>query len=100
MVNKTRGEWQQEVSDSFAKLPGDVRKDFNPSRSQIVERSMRCGVEARMWHLKEAEDIEQVALYTLKEDFVRSANDPKSLYQYNRLIRQAKEKQEAIWGGV
>ena len=42
------------------------------SNSQIVERAMRCGIEQRLFEMENNEEVELIALTTLKEDYIKT----------------------------
>lgn len=55
---------------------------FNhPSESAIVERIMRLGIEARALHATTIDEIRDVAVATLKNDFMQHWKNPEQKVQ-------------------
>ena len=70
----TKEQYVEAIDKDFKSLPENVRKSYQkPTRSQVVERSMRFGREARSWDLKDHSEIEYYAEWSLKDDFVQEA---------------------------
>ena len=71
-MNKLGKDFLRSVSEEFSKLPKKVRATYKkPSQSQVFERIMRLGIEARVFQLSEHSDIERVSYATLKDDFIK-----------------------------
>lgn len=58
-----------------SKSAADKFGGFDPSDSQMQERMMRCGVEAKVFqiHYWERSEIQAVATATLRDDFVKAS---------------------------
>ena len=63
--NRKYNQFRKELQKNNASIPKAVF-----SRSSIIERVMRLGIEARIYDLTE-NDLEEVAIASLKEDFLK-----------------------------
>ena len=71
-----RNKYVEKINNAFDKLPSDKRMLWKKtmSDSKVQERIMRLGIEKKMLNLKE-EEFEQIAVATLKEDFIKRAGN-------------------------
>lgn len=75
IVNDKATTYINKANDSLKEhLSRNPKLRFIVQDWEIVERSMRLGIEARALDLTTTEEIESVALATLKNDFIKNTN--------------------------
>ena len=75
IVNDKATKFINKANDSLKEhLSSNPKLRFIVQDWEIVERGMRLGIEARALDLTTTEEIESVALATLKNDFIKNTN--------------------------
>lgn len=89
-------EWKQYINDiniRYNKLPDDIKK-FIYSESEVQERLIRLWQESRVYDINGYDEQYQMAISTLKEDFI---NNPPMWYLQSLLDREAEIQNTDIW---
>lgn len=71
-MNLAGKRFKEDIQVMFKQLPDPVKRSYEkPSESRIYERLMRLGIEHRVFQLEDTDEDREIAILTLKEDFIK-----------------------------